>query len=81
MSAGSMALVDAAAWMAHRVSLSVGPLFCVIDGPTRGRRGGRRPRLGVSCASSQLRPGCVAGSRRISYAMRTRSSSPVRAWR
>ena len=27
-----------AAWMGHRVSLSVGPLFCVIDGPTRGRR-------------------------------------------
>jgi site-specific recombinase XerD len=27
-----------AAWMAHRVSLPVGPLFCVIDGPTRGRR-------------------------------------------
>ena len=27
-----------AAWMTHRVSLPVGPLFCVIDGPTRGRR-------------------------------------------
>jgi site-specific recombinase XerD len=27
-----------AAWMAHRVALPVGPLFCVIDGPTRGRR-------------------------------------------
>src|SRR6202042_3704024 len=27
-----------AAWIAHRVSLPVGPLFCVIDGPTRGRR-------------------------------------------
>jgi site-specific recombinase XerD len=27
-----------AAWLAHRVSLPVGPLFCVIDGPTRGRR-------------------------------------------
>jgi site-specific recombinase XerD len=27
-----------AAWMVHRVSLPVGPLFCVIDGPTRGRR-------------------------------------------
>ncbi len=27
-----------AAWMAHRVSLPVGSLFCVIDGPTRGRR-------------------------------------------
>jgi site-specific recombinase XerD len=27
-----------AAWMAHRVSLPAGPMFCVIDGPTRGRR-------------------------------------------
>ena len=27
-----------AAWSAHRVSLPPGPLFCVIDGPTRGRR-------------------------------------------
>jgi site-specific recombinase XerD len=27
-----------AAWLAHRVALPVGPLFCVIDGPTRGRR-------------------------------------------
>ena len=27
-----------AAWLAHRVSLPVGPLFCVIDGPTRGRQ-------------------------------------------
>ena len=27
-----------AAWSAHRVSLPPGPLFCVIDGSTRGRR-------------------------------------------
>jgi site-specific recombinase XerD len=25
------------AWLEHRVQLPVGPLFCVIDGPTRGR--------------------------------------------
>jgi site-specific recombinase XerD len=24
-------------WLAVRVELSVGPLFCIIDGPTRGR--------------------------------------------
>ncbi len=24
-------------WLADRVQLLVGPLFCVIDGPTRGR--------------------------------------------
>jgi len=35
-----------AAWQAHRVMLPPGPLFCVIDGPTRGRRwsANRRPR-------------------------------------
>jgi site-specific recombinase XerC len=27
-----------AAWLTLRVSLPPGPLFCVIDGPTRGRR-------------------------------------------
>jgi site-specific recombinase XerD len=27
-----------AAWLTHRVSLPPGPLFCVIDGSTRGRR-------------------------------------------
>jgi site-specific recombinase XerD len=27
-----------AAWLTHRVSLPPGPLFCVIDGPIRGRR-------------------------------------------
>ncbi|MGH2908942.1 MAG: tyrosine-type recombinase/integrase, partial [Solirubrobacteraceae bacterium] len=26
-----------AAWVEHRVGLPVGPLFCVIDGPTSGR--------------------------------------------
>jgi integrase len=26
-----------ASWLEHRVGLPVGPLFCVIDGPTRGR--------------------------------------------
>ena len=25
-------------WFARRLTLPVGPLFCVIDGPTRGRR-------------------------------------------
>ena len=24
-------------WLEHRVQLPVGPLFCIIDGPTRGR--------------------------------------------
>lgn len=25
------------AWLPHRVQLPIGPLFCIIDGPTRGR--------------------------------------------
>jgi integrase len=41
-----------AAWMTHRVSLPVGPLFCVIDVPTRGRRWAALP-LVVSCVSSR----------------------------
>jgi hypothetical protein len=24
-------------WLAQRIALPVGPLFCIIDGPTRGR--------------------------------------------
>jgi len=24
-------------WLEHRVQLPIGPLFCIIDGPTRGR--------------------------------------------
>jgi site-specific recombinase XerD len=35
---GQFGFEQLAAWMAHRALLSVGPLFWVIDGPTRGRR-------------------------------------------
>ena len=42
---------------------------------------GRRPPLALSCASSPLRLGSAAGSPRISYDTRTRSSSRGRAWR
>ena|ERR1700733_10405291 len=38
-----------AAWLAHRVSLPPGPLFCVIDGPKRGRR------WSAAAARSELR--------------------------
>ena len=33
-------------WLDLRLELPVGPLFCVINGPTRGRPG--RPRARVS---------------------------------
>ena len=48
-----------AAWLAHRVSLPPGPLFCVIDGPTRGRR------WSATAARAELRELAVdAGVRR-----------------
>jgi site-specific recombinase XerD len=45
--------------LAHRVSLPPGPLFCVIDGPTRGRR------WAATAARAELRELAVdAGVRR-----------------
>jgi integrase len=61
-------------WLRARGELPVGPLFCIIDGATRGR----------SAASSVASPRGRAsggGSRRTSCATRTRSSSPARACR
>jgi hypothetical protein len=59
-----------AAWMTHRVSLPVGPLFCVIDGrPAAGA--GRRPPPALNCDSSPPRPASVADSHPISYATPT----------
>ncbi len=41
-------------WLAARVELPIGPLFCVIDGPTRGRP------WSPTCASKLTRaPGAV----------------------
>jgi integrase-like protein len=48
-----------AAWQAHRVLLPPGPLFCVIDGQTRGRR------WSATSARAELRElAAVAGVRR-----------------
>jgi site-specific recombinase XerD len=48
-----------AAWLAHRVSLPPGPLFCVIDGATGGRR------WAATAARAELRQLAVdAGVRR-----------------
>jgi integrase len=68
--------MDAWAWsaieplVADRTELPVGPLFCVIDGPTRGERG-QRARRGSSCTSSRSRQECGGGSPRTSCATRT----------
>jgi integrase len=62
-------------WLTARLELPVGPLFCIIDGPTRGR-----PWSGAA-VRSPLAPASGAASRRISSATRMRSSSPARACR
>jgi len=46
-------------------SCSIGALFCVIDGPTRGRRGRRPPHAG-SCGATRSLQVFGAGSRPIS---------------
>jgi len=46
-------------WLTARLELPVGPLFCIISGPTRGRR------WSVSAARAQLRDtAAAAGVRR-----------------
>jgi integrase len=55
-------------WLTSRRDLPVGPLFCVIDGPTRGRPG-RAPLYASSFVGSPARQGCDAGSRHTNCAM------------
>jgi hypothetical protein len=62
--------------MAHRTrGAARRAAFCIIDGPTRGRPG-PAPGSAASCAGSPRARACGVGSRRISCAMRTRSSWP-----
>ena len=67
-------------WLSARVELPLGPLFCIIDGPTRGR-----PWSGAAVRSEfrRLAVGRAsgAGSRPTSCATRTRSSWRARACR
>jgi integrase len=67
-------------WLNARAELPVGLLFCIIDGPTRGRRG-QEPPCAASSGASLPKRVSGAGSRRISCATRTRSSWRVRAYR
>ena len=75
-----------AAWMAHRIALPPGPLLCVIDGATRGRRWvGDRRAGGV--APGRRCPCCPGEERSVSFGVRAhrlpwpgrRSSAPTRA--
>ena len=67
-------------WQELRVAMPVGPLLCVIDGPTRGRPWASDV-TAPSCGASPPRPVCDDASRPISSATRTPSSSPMRASR
>jgi integrase len=57
-----------APWLQARVELPIGPLFCVITGPTRGRPG-RPPRRARICGTWRAGPVCGDALRRISCAM------------
>jgi site-specific recombinase XerD len=69
-------------WLSARSELPVGPLFCIIDGATRGR-----PWSGAAVRSEFRRVAARAGVRRrfaphsSGTRTRTRSSSPARASR
>jgi site-specific recombinase XerD len=61
-----------ARWTEHRVQLPIGPLFCILAGPTRGRG------WSASAARGELRrlvaeAGCAAGSLRTDSCVRTQS--------
>ena len=64
-------------WLQVRIELPVGPLFCIIDGPTRGRSWSSDP----SSAGSPPAPGSGGASRRTSSATRMPLRWPARACR
>jgi integrase len=66
-------------WLEARVQLPVGPLFCVVNGPTRGRPW--RPPPAPSYDASPATPACDDASRPISCATPTPSRWPARACR
>jgi len=69
-----------APWLGDRAEVPVGPLFCVIDGPTRGRCG-QPARRGSSFTTSRSMQESVGGWRRTSFATRTPSSCCTRGSR
>jgi site-specific recombinase XerC len=68
-----------APWLDLRTALPVGALLCVIDGRTAGRPWSLRQPLARRCAISPSARACGGASRRISFAMRTRSRWHARA--
>ena len=67
-------------WLTSRLELPVGPLFCVINGRTRGRLWSTRPRA-RRFAGAPLRPASDAASRPTNSATRTRSRWRTKACR
>jgi integrase len=59
-------------WTEHRNQLPIGPLFCILAGPTRGRGWSATAARG-ELRGSRLGLVCVGGSRHISCGMLTRS--------
>ena len=62
------------AWLSERPKLPVGPLFCVIAGPTRGH-------AWSASAARRLTPGCAGAWPRTSSGMPTRWSCFTRGSR
>jgi site-specific recombinase XerD len=60
-------------WLADRAKLPVGPLFCVIVGPTRAH-GWSASAARLDLHRIAIEAGCAGGSRRTSCATRTPSS-------
>jgi integrase len=67
-------------WLADRLQLPVGPLFCVIDGQPVDAHGQPAPH-GSNCATSRPRQESGAGSHPTSCATRTPSSCCTRGSR
>ncbi len=69
-----------APWLQAQVELPVGPLFCVVNGATRGRPWAAAA-AAASCAASPARPVCGDALRRTNSATRTPSRWPARVCR
>jgi integrase len=67
-------------WLTARRELPVGPLFCIITGPTRGRQWSIAAAR-HSCAGPRRPPASAAALLRTSCDTRTPSSSPPKAYR
>jgi len=67
-------------WLELRLTLPIKPLFCVVNGPTRGRRWSR-PLRGPTLPERRGRPACAVALRRISFATRTPSRWLAKAYR